>query len=532
MATTKNPVTKEKDAKKSQADDPPHDGIRETIESIVIAFVLAFLFRTFEAEAFVIPTGSMAPTLMGQHKDVECTACKFPYRVNASSEEQQRPEIVRSSVCPNCGFRMPVDNLLSFKGDRLLVSKFPYELADPKRWDVVVFKFPGKAKNNYIKRLVGLPNETVVITHGDIYTGANPLLAGGKTEIQRKPPDKVRAMLQVVYDNDYVLNDWIKAGWPASWTAADGKSAGDWTASEDHKSFSVDKKEGGRAWLRYRHIAPSPDVWPHIWQDFEAGQLTENDLQLARPRGVQDLYAYNNGIPQRSSSGIPSWVGDLAVECELKAEGKNGVVILQLVKGGRHFECRLDLATGAAELSIPGLNSFQPKSQKAFEASQNHRVMFANVDEQLLLWIDDKLVAFDAETTYSSLNNYVETVEDGSPVGIAVEGTSARVEHLRVLRDIYYTDVGRARGPLPLDEDQFLMLGDNSPQSLDSRLWESENAQGNPEYYVHRDLLIGKAIYIYWPHACVPEWAAHVDAWGGQIGIPFYPNFWRMGLVR
>src|SRR5689334_2661262 len=46
------------------------DGWRETVESIVVAFVLAFLFRTFEAEAFVIPTGSMAPTLYGQHRDV------------------------------------------------------------------------------------------------------------------------------------------------------------------------------------------------------------------------------------------------------------------------------------------------------------------------------------------------------------------------------------------------------------------------------------------------------------------------------
>ncbi len=63
------------------------DGFRETIESIVIAFVLAFLFRTFEAEAFVIPTGSMAPTLMGQHKDTACNKCGFPFRVSASQEE-------------------------------------------------------------------------------------------------------------------------------------------------------------------------------------------------------------------------------------------------------------------------------------------------------------------------------------------------------------------------------------------------------------------------------------------------------------
>ena len=40
--------------------------VRETIESIIIAFVLAFVFRAFVVEAFVIPTGSMAPTLLGQ----------------------------------------------------------------------------------------------------------------------------------------------------------------------------------------------------------------------------------------------------------------------------------------------------------------------------------------------------------------------------------------------------------------------------------------------------------------------------------
>src|SRR5262245_16070839 len=59
---------------------------RETVESVVIAFILAFLFRTFEAEAFVIPTGSMAPTLMGRHKDVVCPHCGYEYRAGASQE--------------------------------------------------------------------------------------------------------------------------------------------------------------------------------------------------------------------------------------------------------------------------------------------------------------------------------------------------------------------------------------------------------------------------------------------------------------
>ena len=61
---------------------------RETVESIVIAFILAFLFRAFEAEAFVIPTGSMAPTLQGRHKDVNCAECGHNFRSSASQENR------------------------------------------------------------------------------------------------------------------------------------------------------------------------------------------------------------------------------------------------------------------------------------------------------------------------------------------------------------------------------------------------------------------------------------------------------------
>src|SRR5438067_4231388 len=102
------------------------ESIRETVDSIVIAFVLAFLFRTFEAEAFVIPTGSMALTLMGDHKDLTCAKCGYPYRVSASSEapnergQQQahdrdpdawrKNHTVTSAMCPNCRYRMHFDD--------------------------------------------------------------------------------------------------------------------------------------------------------------------------------------------------------------------------------------------------------------------------------------------------------------------------------------------------------------------------------------------------------------------------------------
>ena len=59
---------------------------RETVEAFIVAFILALLFRAFLAEAFVIPTGSMAPTLMGAHKDISCSQCGTSFQCGASRE--------------------------------------------------------------------------------------------------------------------------------------------------------------------------------------------------------------------------------------------------------------------------------------------------------------------------------------------------------------------------------------------------------------------------------------------------------------
>ena len=57
----------------------------------------------------------------------------------------------------------------SFNGDRILVGKFLYQYEEPERFDVAVFKFPAEAKTNYIKRVAGLPGETIRIGHGDLF---------------------------------------------------------------------------------------------------------------------------------------------------------------------------------------------------------------------------------------------------------------------------------------------------------------------------------------------------------------------------
>ena len=192
---------------------------REAVESIVIAIILAFLFRTFEAEAFVIPTGSMAPTLQGRHKDIKCPQCAYRYRAGASLDNEQHPSKgpVVATTCPMCHFRtmlnpdgMRVRNHVSFSGDRILVNKFAYQFGEPQRWDVFVFKFPGNAKQNYIKRLVGLPGETVRLRNGDIFVRKS-----GESEfsIARKPPRKLRELLHVVHDTRHIPDELIQARW-------------------------------------------------------------------------------------------------------------------------------------------------------------------------------------------------------------------------------------------------------------------------------------------------------------------------------
>jgi signal peptidase I len=560
---------------------------RESIESVVVAVILAFLFRAFVAEAFVIPTGSMAPTLQGRHMDLVCSQCGHQYRTGASVENRDlnwfNREVTRTR-CPICSFTTKLDkesnpNHKSFNGDRILVSKFAYQIAEPERWDVIVFKFPGEAKINYIKRLIGLPGETIQIRHGDIYTldRAESAAAGGKEtfRIARKPPDKVLAMLQVVDDTFHVSQQLRDGLWPPRWTATQAKDADAdaWHRRDDHRGFAI-TAGATWTWLRYRHLVPSPDDWKRIEQRLP--------YQLAGYRGqlISDYYAYNDAYPPTPSMDPrrDCWVGDLALEAQVDIQSDRGEITLDLVEGGSQFQCLLDVATGIAKLSMNGGSrefrsgsnvARQPSATTKVRGPGSYRLRLANVDDQLILWVDDRVTVFDGPTTYDPRSDVVPhwsptDAGDLSPVGIGARNVELQLNRMRVLRDVYYralepveeyskteydaslvnyefdvlrlfaepqewatTPLFKARRSVTfhLGADQFLPLGDNSPESSDARLWFQRHYMTNvvwPPPYVKRELLIGKALFVYWPHS----WRLLSDK------LPIIPNFQRIGAIR
>ncbi len=109
------------------------DTFREILEMVVFVVVLVLLLKMFAAEAFVIPTGSMATTLLGDNRKCTCPKCKHVQRVNCHQEvepEMGPPLKVERATCENCHFVFDLadaDASSSSSGDRVLVAKFYYD---------------------------------------------------------------------------------------------------------------------------------------------------------------------------------------------------------------------------------------------------------------------------------------------------------------------------------------------------------------------------------------------------------------------
>ncbi len=523
---------------------------KETIESVVIALILAFVFRAFVVEAFVIPTGSMAPTLYGQHIDHVCTNCGYGFAIGVGSI----PNEIR---CPNCDWIDQVSNGAEQpavdSGDRILVLKWPYameHLLPPRRWDVVVFKAPfGSPANyeerdgqtNYIKRLIGLPGDVLEVIDGDIYTARGEEVSGAirqklghsplpealtleerrqlnkVLQIAHKTPEAQEALWQIVHDADYQPARKLTAGWKA----LAGRSS--WKIDGRVMTFDGVKSE-------------QPQYIELSGKDF------------------RDDYGYNEGGGKRI-------VSDLQLKTTVTWQAGDGAVLLCLSKYNEMYTVEISPRKGLGRTMRTSLLNREAPGQigpswtfRSWKRNWPVEVSFANVDHQLQVCFDGRAVWQSGPGDFSTTAGVAlgQGYESSPPlVRIGGEEIQAELRHVAVHRDVYYRDdefiqtrnsYGRSiasqfsdrhawasrDNAMLLRHNEYFVMGDNSPASYDSRLWwqTGEHLAERAEPYrvgtVPADQMIGRAFFVYWPS-------------GYRIfgyGLPIVPNIGEMRWIR
>ena len=438
---------------------------RQTVEFLLVLGIAMLLLRTFGAEAYVVPTGSMAPTLLGYHKVLTCPNCKFSFVVGMDEQG-----ITGRPVCPNCG-QDGLGNVpaVESNGDRLLVQKFLFDVRRPRRWEVGVFHSPTESDQAYVKRVVGLPGETIQIVDGDIHIDG---------KIARKSLDEQRVMRILVHDHDYVPADSDR--FPRF------RFRGDRTRPMVRTRWSADG-------TRFVH---TPTQIPNDREDWV--EYVHFDPERGRTGPIRDFCPYNGG--DHRSDNV---VRDLMIEAEVSARPDVKSLTLRLDHGADRFTVTIPVdgeKSPGAERNGSVLDLDHPKKGLASSPENSHR--FARVEASV---VDRRLtVAIDGEPLFDPIDFEKPTGStygpSTSPLALGVLGGGMEIRRVKIFRDIFYTGnlaMGPRRPfgvdePYVLGQDEFFVLGDNSPISNDSRFWEKTPVVGG-------DRFLGKPFLVHLP---------------------------------
>lgn len=527
------------------ATEPPFDHdrrgpVRSLCESLISLFIAVLLFRTFAAEGYMISTGSMAPCLLGYHKRVECPTCGhlFPFGVAYDTDSpDDYDELDRSrsrAICPNCGQTgIDISEVPRNHGDQLLVNKQAYGYRLPQRWEIVVFRNPAMATEAYVKRVVGLPGEHLQVSDGD-------LLIDG--QLICKDLARQREMRILVNDHNYRPRE--KSGYRVHWwpmaddamNMRETRQPGGWRVDGD--GFILRQGNERRPdhepfrWVQYHHwvrlggyhdtsvpleewppaveVSAVPSVGlrydPQLKQLSCTGALPEvamkeilalSDDEIFRSAirqlyeashvaPITDVYGYN----PYDGSHIPNAVRDVMVSCRTRIEGGSGEFAIQMSDGVRNYAFVMDASRRECRLLVgdseePVIAGDWPKSLDAGAAV----IEASLIDRQFIVAVNGQMV----------LRPWPTETPDGTPaprsaVRIGGRGLDVTIDELKVYRDVYYTSARARNGvnrPFVLEDNQYFVLGDNSPVSHDSRRWDDAP--------VDRKLLLGKPFLVHLP---------------------------------
>ena len=312
--------------------------------------------------------------------------------------------------------------------DRLAVDKLSFRFRDPRRWEIVVFRHPLQQSMDMVKRLVGMPGEDFKIEHGDLWHRPEPTAgSSGEWSILRRP----RAVQEETWK---------------SLIAPDAKRT-PWIPVEGRWSFSGrDLEVDGPGRVRF------------------AREPVMDDYLDGYPASMRDPIRAVN--PRARPGENP--VGDLRVAGEVEPGAACSELVITLTEGKRVYRFRIpgpaDASNEVPRIEVEGAPPIRPLDVSAaslprLAAGRETSFAVQNLDDLLTLELNGETV----------VEHEIDPASDPT-AGIVIEvfGGGARLEDVVVSRDIHYLAVG---GPWKIPPEHYVMLGDNTQDSADSRDW-------------------------------------------------------------
>jgi signal peptidase I len=378
--------------------------IQGNTEVFLVAFILAMIIRCFCVEVYKIPTGSMEPTLHGDYQD----------------------------------------------GDKIIANKFGILFNPIKRYDVFLFKFPLDKSTSFIKRVVGLPNEELLVKKGNLY--ARP--KGTDKFLIAKKPLKIQESI------------WIPL-------------------IETRQAKQMPEE-------RY-----NPNVPIKLWETAGADSNIINNETITLQAGesiayktIKDKYINNR------NSGV-NVVEDIKLSFKFRAENTGGEIYctIKTQTGNftlhlfpkpaqpndseppnltRHFRSPALSYTNNMEYFINGQLKEALQIDAAIKPNNEHLLEILNFDGTIYVKIDrNEVVKYDYIISLDDIQAIPDTYS-AYQIELGTKKFPATISETKLWRDIYYDAAGVLKDsrPLAIPEGKYFAIGDNVPNSKDSRLWE------------------------------------------------------------
>lgn len=319
--------------------------------------------------------------------------------------------------------------------DRILVDKFSYHFRDPERFEVAVFKYPLDRSKSFIKRIIGVGPEHLSIRNGDLFTRADD-----------SQPWTILRRTENVQDAVWKRLDPADARF-AAWKQLDGT-----------RGWSVEGR--GKVSARNDGAVRLPSDNGTVLDNYRDGYPGEMGRKLQRALAFP-------GVHPVADLRLTGEVTALAGTKQIVVELREGRQLLRFVIPGPAADAAARPIVRAAETATTDTAPAEAAAAAPWKLEAGRSVSFAaqNVDDQIRLEIDgDVVVALEIPPSSNQASSFT----------LRVEGEGADFDDLETWRDIYYTSGTKGR-EFRIPAGHYVMLGDNTQDSSDSREWLFSN---------------------------------------------------------